>query len=82
MLLDPEHSGSKITHVDSVASSVLSRKYVHIAAGLWQRLNLRYGPDKRMWVTVLVLWALIDFLDQFLHTAKRSPANGLLGDGG
>ena len=31
-------------------------------------------------MVVGTLNVLIDFLDQFLHTAKRSPANGLLGD--
>jgi hypothetical protein len=31
-------------------------------------------------MTVGILDVMIDFRDQFLHTAERSPANGLLRD--
>ena len=31
-------------------------------------------------MAVGILYVMIDFRDQFLHTAKRSPANGLLCD--
>ena len=55
-------------------TSVLSRKYVHIRL----RFSEDGNPPWRSRRTVGILDVVIDFLDQFLHAAKRSAAKSLL----